>query len=173
MPVWRARWTTAVVTGCPPRRVPGPPLDASSCFDHERCVFVEPALQLADRNQSPAAAANDAQLLHNVLLEEVDADAKGVGCLTLREREATEHGPRLMHALVIEREPRGRHAPTSRNSARTHPCPWRVSLLRDSCGIVRTRVRRSPAASSGRRTASPPVQRDAGKWLVSGENTVL
>lgn len=52
-------------------------------------VLLEPRLQHTDRNQPPASAADDAQLGHHVLFQEVDADTEGVSRLALRERETT------------------------------------------------------------------------------------
>lgn len=65
-------------------------------------MAVEPALQLAHRDEPPATATDDAQLGHDVLLEEVDTDAESVGRLALREREATERGAGR-DALVVGR----------------------------------------------------------------------
>jgi hypothetical protein len=50
-------------------------------------VVLDPALEFCQRDQAPATAANDPELVQDVLLEEVDADAKRVRRLGLRERE--------------------------------------------------------------------------------------
>lgn len=49
-------------------------------------VLLEPALELANRDQTPAPATHYAQLVHDVDFEEVDADPQGFGRLALGER---------------------------------------------------------------------------------------
>jgi hypothetical protein len=44
-------------------------------------IALDPAVQLGDRDQPAPSTAHDAQLVHHVLLEEIDADAQGFGCL--------------------------------------------------------------------------------------------
>ncbi len=78
-------------------------LGAARGLNRQSSVLVEPALELADRNQSPATAADDAQLVHDVLLEEVDANAQGVSRLALREREPAELASDGSHVLLIDR----------------------------------------------------------------------
>jgi hypothetical protein len=79
------------------------------------------AVQLAHRDQPPAAAANDAQLGHHVLLEEVDTDAEGISRLTLRESKAADRGADRLDTLVFDRAARGGHASTSRENSAAHP----------------------------------------------------
>jgi hypothetical protein len=47
------------------------------------CALVKPSLKLPHRNQPPSAAADDPELVHHVLLEEVDADTQGLRGLGL------------------------------------------------------------------------------------------
>jgi len=51
-------------------------------------VVLKPALELPDRDQPPPPDAHDAQLRHDVGLEEVDAHAERLGRLLLRKRKA-------------------------------------------------------------------------------------
>ena len=53
-------------------------------------VGVEPPGKLVDGDQQPAAAADDAQLAHDVVLEEVDADAERLGGLDLRHGQTRD-----------------------------------------------------------------------------------
>ena len=114
----------------------------SGCFmvrlSDASSVLLEPALQLAHRDQPPATAADDARLGHHVLLEEVDADAEGVRRLALREREATERGADRLFAPVLDRAARGGRATTSRGTS----TPRGRTVIR-ALGEVRTPTRRS------------------------------
>ena len=80
--------------------------------EHAHRVLLEPALELSNRDQSSSTAANNPQLVHDVVLEEVDADAQGVGRLALRKRETTERSSDS--SLVLDRVTQGSHAPLSR-----------------------------------------------------------
>jgi hypothetical protein len=64
----------------------------------------------------------NAQLVHDVLLEEVDADAQGVGRLLLRQGQAAERGVRRARLLVVESLPLSGHAPLS-YEGRSTPLP--------------------------------------------------
>jgi hypothetical protein len=48
---------------------------------------LSPALELGDRDEDAPATTNDAELRQDVLLEEVDRAAEGLGSLSLRERQ--------------------------------------------------------------------------------------
>ncbi len=96
---------------------------------------VEPADELAHRDEPAASLADDAQLVHHVLLEEVDADAQGVSRLLLRQGKAAERSSRRTRLLVLDRLPRSGHAPLSHEPARTPVWEWR--------GNGDTRFRRS------------------------------
>src|ERR1035441_2844493 len=50
-------------------------------------VGLHPAAQLGDRDQPPAAAPDDPQLVHHMLLEEVDADPERLRGLDLRHSQ--------------------------------------------------------------------------------------
>ena len=140
-------------------------------------VLFEPALELADRDQPAPATADDAQLMHDVLLEEVDTDAQGVSRLTLREGETTDRGVCTSCALVIDCLAEDAHAQPWRESgnrppqATTSPKMSRPSW--DWDGTIGTPIRRFPAASTGSKTESPATQPGGWKWLRCWEITVL
>ena len=103
---------------------------------------IERADELAHRDQPAASLADDAQLVHHVLLEEVDADAQGLGGFGLGDRQPPEPGgdtaPALLLLLLA-------HVPQSRDPHRTPPPtrmrarPWerRERLRAASTGLER------------------------------------
>jgi len=62
---------------------------STSSWAESTCrALVEPPPKLGDGNESAAATPDDAQLVHDVLLEEVDADPQRLGRFGLAQREA-------------------------------------------------------------------------------------
>ena len=62
-------------------------LAPQSLRKREARALIEPALELPDGDESTSSAPDDAQLVHNVLLEEVDADTESLRSLSLRESQ--------------------------------------------------------------------------------------
>ena len=116
-------------------------------------MLVEPALELADRDKPAAATAHNAQLVHDVLLEEVDANAQGVSRLALRERETAERGVGTSGTLIFDRPMAGAHTNTWRELRISPPEDARAGkhpyALWDWRGSGPTPIRRSPTALNG------------------------
>jgi hypothetical protein len=116
-------------------------------------------LKLTDRDQATTATTHDAQHVHDVLLEEVDADTQGVGRFALRERKAAEQASSRLRCVVVESTARG-HATTSNESSSPHPAAIRRPPLWGVCGAVGTPPERFSAASSA--TRAPAQSRPRG-----------
>src|SRR5436190_17982239 len=118
-----------------------PDQGAGHVLERERRVRVQPALELADRDQSATATTHHAQLVHDVLLEEVDAETQGVGRLALGECEATKQASARLRCVVLECPPYG-HATTSDQLSCPHPLPCCRLPVWEICGAVSTPLER-------------------------------
>ena len=110
-------------------------------LDRERGVGLQPGLQLSDRDQPASTTTHHAQLVHDVLLEEVDADAQGIGRLALRQRQAAQRSHARLRSVVLD-PARGSHATTSDEPSFPHPRVARPAIPRGSRGAVRPSFQR-------------------------------
>jgi hypothetical protein len=79
--------------------------------------------RLVDRDQPSTTPAHDTQLVHDVLLQEVDTDAKSVGRLALGKRKTTERSRFSPFTLVLDRLPQDAHAAESYERQKPLPRP--------------------------------------------------
>lgn len=114
-------------------------------IDVERAlrVLLEPVLELADRDQASTPTTDHAQLMHDVFLQEVDADTKGVGRLALGKRQTSERSHVSSLALFLNRLTQDAHGPLSCDPLFSRPRAVPSSIARDSFGTVVARIRRS------------------------------
>ena len=148
---------------------------AARLLEHLMGPLLEPALEFADRDQPTAPTADDAQLVHDVLLEEVDADTQGVGRLGLGQRETADRGIRTICTLISNRLARRGHTDPWLDDATDPPTTFAAhsshSSLWDGCGTIDSPNRRLRAVLRGTDAAIPAAWSEDRKWLVCWDFT--
>jgi hypothetical protein len=107
-------------------------------FECPHGVLLEPTLEFVDRDQSPTASSHHTQLVHDVRLQEVDTDAKGLGRLALGKRQSTERSRISSLTLVFDRLSQDAHTAESYDGQNRPPPKVECQSPRESLGKVGT-----------------------------------